>query len=160
MPGNLFRVYLSDLVRREKTAGRRVGIFQNRFYGLPYESFDQCLNFICSYSGNTEETIAAFEEAIEHQLPCVGFSSGGKSNHYVESMVFLHVDMPIPVEGFQPRMGTGYFIGAMYQVLVNQGMVPDTTDEMLRLAASLKMKLSNTKQRVRLSRRSLLVRHP
>ena len=55
-----------------------MGIFQNSFYGLPYESFDNCLNFICSYSGNTEETIAAFEEALEHHLPCVGFSSGGK----------------------------------------------------------------------------------
>jgi hypothetical protein len=78
LPGNLFRVYLSDLARRKKFTGERVGIFQNRFYGLPHESFDRCLNFICSYSGNTEETIASFEEAIENNLACVGFSSGGR----------------------------------------------------------------------------------
>ncbi|MDQ5902059.1 MAG: Bifunctional phosphoglucose/phosphomannose isomerase [Patescibacteria group bacterium] len=141
LPGNLFRVYLSDLARREKIAGQRVGIFQNRFYGLPYESFDNCLNFICSYSGNTEETIAAFEEALEHHLPCVGFSSGGKVESLCLEHHIPHVNMPIPVEGFQPRMGTGYFIGAMYQVLVNQGMVPDTTEEISRYAGALKAKL-------------------
>jgi glucose/mannose-6-phosphate isomerase len=149
LPGNLFRVYLSDLARREKIAGQRVAIFQNRFYGLPYESFDQCLNFICSYSGNTEETVAAFEEAIEHGLPCIGFSSGGKVADLCQKHALPHVKMPMPVEGFQPRMGTGYFIGAMYQVLVNQGMVPDTTEDILRSAEALKAKLPEYEERGR-----------
>lgn len=141
LPGNLFRVYLSDLARRKKSSGERVGIFQNRFYGLPHESFDRCLNFICSYSGNTEETIASFEEALKNNLPCIGFSSGGK----VEELCRLHgvpfVKMPIPSDGFQPREGTGYFFGAMYRVLINQGLVPDTRDEMLAYAAKLQEKI-------------------
>ncbi|MEK9151551.1 MAG: bifunctional phosphoglucose/phosphomannose isomerase [Patescibacteria group bacterium] len=141
LPGNLFRVYLSDLARRKKLTGKRIGIFQNRFYGLPHESYDECLNFICSYSGNTEETIASFEEALKNNLPCVGFSSGGKIETMCREHGVPYVKLPLPAEGFQPRVGTGYFIGAMYQILVNQGLVPDTTGEMLADAKKLKAKL-------------------
>ncbi len=141
LPGNLFRVYLSDLARRKKSSGERVGIFQNRFYGLPHESFDRCLNFICSYSGNTEETIASFEEALKNNLPCIGFSSGGKIEEMCLEHGVPHVKMPIPSEGFQPRVGTGYFFGAMYQVLINQGLVPDTQEEILAYAEALSEKL-------------------
>lgn len=142
LPGNLFRVYLSDVAKREKFSGKRLGIFQNRFYGLPHEAFDHCINFICSYSGNTEETIASFEEALKHNLPCIGFSSGGKIEEMCREHGIPHVKMPIPTEGFQPREGTGYFFGAMYRVLINQGLVPDTREEILSWAEALRGKVS------------------
>lgn len=147
LPGNLFRVYLSDLARRKKLTGKRIGIFQNRFYGLPHESYDECLNFICSYSGNTEETVASFEEALKNNLPCIGLSSGGKVEAMCKEHGVLHVKLPIPADGFQPRVGTGYFFGAMYQILVNQGLVPDTTEEILAYARILKAKLSEYEER-------------
>jgi glucose/mannose-6-phosphate isomerase len=124
-----------------------VAIYQNRFYRLPHESYDRCLNFICSYSGNTEETVASFEEALSHKLPAIGFSSGGKVAALCEEHGIPHVKMPIPTEGFQPRMGTGYFIGAMYQILVNQGLVPDTTAEMAETMQRLKAKLPDLEKR-------------
>lgn len=142
LPGNLFRVYLSDLAKRGKSTGKRLGIFQNRFYGLPHEAYDQCLNFICSYSGNTEETIASFEEALKHNLPCIGFSSGGKIEEMCKEHSVPFVKMPIPSEGFQPRVGTGYFFGAMYRVLINQGLVPDTREEILTGAEKLQGQIS------------------
>ena len=143
LPGNLFRVYLSDLARRQKFTGDRLGIFQNRFYGLPHESFDHCLNFICSYSGNTEETVASFEEALNNNLACIGFSSGGKIEEMCKEHGVPHVKMPIPSEGFQPRVGTGYFFGAMYRVLINQGLAADTMSEILAAAEILKSKLTD-----------------
>ncbi len=143
LPGNLFRVYLSDLAKRKKFTGKRVGIFQNRFYGLPHEAFDHCMNFICSYSGNTEETVASFEEALRNHLPCIGFSSGGKVEELCLDHGIPHVKMPIPTQGFQPREGTGYFFGAMYRVLINQGLVPDTREEILGYAAKLKEGIAN-----------------
>lgn len=147
LPGNLFRVYLGDLARRGVIPGKRIGIFQNRFYRLPHESFDDCVNFICSYSGNTEETVASFEQALEHHLPCVGFSSGGKIEAMCRENGIPHVKMPIPTDGFQPRMGTGYFIGAMYRVLVNLGMAPDTSEEISRYVQTLKGKLTDYETR-------------
>lgn len=127
LPGNLFRIYLNDLFRTEEPTRQPLPIFQNRSYGLPPEAFRDCLNFICSYSGNTEETIASFQEALEHKLPCVALSAGGKIEAIAKEHGIPHIKLPIPYENFQPRVGTGYFFGAMFQVLVNQGLVPDTT---------------------------------
>ena len=134
LPGNLFRTYLDDLFRKERPEQEPLPIHQNRSYGLPKEAYHECLNFICSYSGNTEETIESFEEALAHGLPCIGLSSGGKIEAMCQEHGIPHIKLPIPTPGFQPRVGTGYFFGALLQVLVNQGLVPDTTAALLEEA--------------------------
>ncbi|MDP2837811.1 MAG: bifunctional phosphoglucose/phosphomannose isomerase [Candidatus Moranbacteria bacterium] len=141
LPGNLFRIYLNDLFRAETPHHQPLSIYQNRSYNLPPESFHECLNFICSYSGNTEETIASFEEALQNNLPCIALSAGGKIEEMAKAHGVLHVKLPIPTPGFQPRVGTGYFFGAMFQVLVNQGLVPDMTVTIALEAARLKKAL-------------------
>ena len=139
LPGNLFRIYLGDLARRGKLIGGvRPAIYQNRYYTLPHEAYDGCLNFICSYSGNTEETIASFQEVIEKKLPCIAISAGGRIETMAKEYGVPHVKLPLPSEHFQPRMGTGYFFSVMFQILVNQGLVPDVTDEILMEAAGVK----------------------
>lgn len=139
LPGNLFRIYLGDLARRGKLIdGKRPAIFQNRFYALPHEAYDECLNFICSYSGNTEETVASFQEVIDKKLPAIALSAGGKIEAMAKEHGVSHVKLPLPSEHFQPRMGTGYFWSVMFQILVNQGLVPDVTEEILEEAAGVK----------------------
>lgn len=138
LPGNLFRVYLSELARKNDGTLPRLAIFQNRFYTLPHEAYDHCLNFICSYSGNTEETLASFEEAIQAKLPTVALSCGGKIETMAKEHGIPHIKLPIPTPNFQPRVGTGYFFGALFQVLVNQGLVQDTREELLGEAQKVK----------------------
>ncbi len=141
LPGNLFRIYLNDLFQVEQPTKQPLAVYQNRSYSLPPESFNECLNFICSYSGNTEETIASFEEALKNNLPCIALSAGGKIETMAKEYGVPHIKLPIPFENFQPRVGTGYFFGAMYQVLVNQGLVPDMTAELLAEAEALKLRM-------------------
>lgn len=141
LPGNLFRIYLQDLFRTSRPTQPPLSIYQNRFYTLPPESYQDCLNFICSYSGNTEETIAAFEEALAHRLPCIGLSSGGAIEAMCRAQDIPHIKLPMPTESFQPRVGTGYFFGALFQILVNQGLVPDMTQALLKEAEDLKEQL-------------------
>lgn len=141
LPGNLFRIYLNDLFRTEQPHDQPLSVYQNRSYTLPPESFHECLNFICSYSGNTEETIASFEEALKNNLPCIALSAGGKIEAMAKEHGVPHIKLPIPYENFQPRVGTGYFFAAMYQVLVNQGLVPDMTADLLKQAAELKAQM-------------------
>lgn len=141
LPGNLFRIYLNDLFRVERPTEQPLAVYQNRSYSLPPESFHECLNFICSYSGNTEETIASFEEAFKNKLPCIALSAGGKIETMAQEHGIPHIKLPIPFENFQPRVGTGYFFGAMYQVLVNQGLVPDMTAELLAEAEALSLRM-------------------
>lgn len=141
LPGNLFRMYLNDLFTAEHPHDQPLAVYQNRSYNLPPESFHECLNFICSYSGNTEETIASFEEALKHRLPCVGFSSGGKIEEMCMANAVPHIKLPTPTPDFQPRVGTGYFFGAMFQILVNQGMASDTTADLSKEAGILKQNM-------------------
>ena len=141
LPGNLFRMYLNDLFRTERPQEQPLSVYQNRSYSLPPESYHECLNFICSYSGNTEETVASFEEALKKNLPCIALSAGGKIEEMAKANGVPHVKLPIPYENFQPRVGTGYFFGAMLQILVNQGLVPDMTGELTKEAEVLKERI-------------------
>ena len=147
LPGNLLRVYLADLFRRFD-GKHPIAVYQNRFYGLPHEAYqDGCLNFICSYSGNTEETVAAFEEAIANRLPSVGISAGGAIHALCQRHNIPHIMLPIPFQNFQPRVGTGYFFGAIFGVLAKLGIVKDTCDELVREAEALSREMPLLEER-------------
>jgi glucose/mannose-6-phosphate isomerase len=81
------------------------------------------LNFICSHSGNTEETIASFEEALAHNLPVVGVASGGKVEEMCKAHGIPFVKLPIPFPNFQPRMATAHFVSVIHTVLKNSGII-------------------------------------
>lgn len=142
LPANLLRVYCNSLFKKNPQY-KPFEIYINRYYSLPPESYtSNTLNFIASYSGNTEETISALEEARSANIPFIGLSSGGKVEELCRKYHAPHVKLPIPHPDFQPRMGTGYFFGAMFQLLVNQGLTPDTTDELISLSNKLGEKSS------------------
>jgi glucose/mannose-6-phosphate isomerase len=84
--------------------------------------------------------VSAFEEALAHNLP-IGLSSGGKIEEMCRANNIPHIKLPLPSPHFQPRIGTGYFFSTLFQVLVNQGLVPDMTAELLQEAEDLKTAL-------------------
>lgn len=136
LPGDLLKIYLDDLYQTKKS--KRIPIYLNRFYNLPPEAYDNALNIICSYSGNTEETIASFDEALKNKLPCAGVSSGGKIEKICTDNKIPYVKLPVPYPNFQPRLGTGYFIGVLLQILSNNGLIPDTSTEILKQTKKMK----------------------
>ncbi|HUQ85901.1 MAG TPA: bifunctional phosphoglucose/phosphomannose isomerase [Candidatus Limnocylindrales bacterium] len=141
LPGNLLRIYLQDLHRQKKS--KPTAIFQNRFYSLPHESYDKCLNIISSFSGTTEEAISSFKEALENKLPCIGISSGGDIEKMCHENNIPHVKLPVPYPNFQPRTATGYFFASILQILINQNLAPDVTEEILNMSGKLKQELPN-----------------
>ena len=131
LPANLLRTYCNNLFKKH-TEYKPFTIYINRYYSLPPEAQGHnALNFIASYSGNTEETLASLEELKKLKLPFVGFSSGGKVETLCKEYGAPHIKLPIPYPNYQPRMGTGYFFGAMFQLLLNHGLVPDLTTDIL-----------------------------
>lgn len=146
LPGNLFRIYLNDLFAQNHDY-TPLPIYQNRYYNLPPEAYENSLNFIASYSGNTEETVSSFQEAHDAGLACIGFSSGGKIEQMCKEWGVPHIKLPMPHPDFQPRMGTGYLFASMFQVLVNQGLVPDTTQEIIKMASGLNDLLGEYEER-------------
>src|SRR3990167_8200179 len=136
LPANLLRTYCNSLFKTHPNY-KPFEIYINRYYSLPPESHaSNTLNFIASYSGNTEETISSLEEAHAAELAFVGFSSGGKVDELCKRYGAPHIKLPVPNPDFQPRMGTGYFFASMFQLLVNHALIPDTTLELLSLAES------------------------
>lgn len=136
LPGNILRAYIHRHHAR-RGAYPAVAIYQNRHYTLPPEAYRGCLNIICSHSGNTEETIAAFEQALAHKLPCIGISAGGAIERMCHVHGIAHVKLPIPFENFQPRMATGHFVSVIVQILVNAGKLPPRAARFGALAKEL-----------------------
>jgi glucose/mannose-6-phosphate isomerase len=125
LPANLLRIYLNDLFRNNSKANHRFGIFQNRFYSLPPEAYRDSLNIISSYSGNTEETVSAFKDALSNKLPCVGVAAGGKVAEMCKENNVPLVLMPPPEIILQPRMATACNFAALFSLLANSGMIED-----------------------------------
>lgn len=144
LPANILRIYLNSLYSDNPSQNKRFGIFQNRFYSLPYEAYNQCLNFFASYSGNTEETIASLNQAVSAKLPSVGFATGGKIAEICQQNNIPCVLLPA---GIQPRYATGYFFSTMFQVLVNAKLTEDKTKELLELAENLKTETAALEER-------------
>ncbi len=136
LPGNILRTYQNNLLT-ENNSHDILKIYQNRFYELPSESYNNCLNIICSHSGNTEETISSFKEVISSNLPCVGISAGGIIEEMCIANNIPHIKLPIPFENFQPRMATGHFFSVIVQLLINTGKLPDVTEDILKSAKKL-----------------------
>ncbi|HYM65331.1 MAG TPA: bifunctional phosphoglucose/phosphomannose isomerase [Candidatus Sulfotelmatobacter sp.] len=141
LPANLLKAYCENL-------GINLPIQINRSYSIPQNSLNKnTLNFVASYSGNTEETLSSLENLKENNLSFIGFSSGGKLEEKCKEYGMPHIKLPVPYPNYQPRMGTGYFFGSMYQVLINQGLVKDNTLELVSLSEKLKEKMNEYEQK-------------
>lgn len=143
LPANLLRTYCNSLFKTHPEY-KPFEIYINRYYSLPPQSYtSNSLNIISSYSGTTEETISSLEEAHENNLSFIGLSSGGKIEELCKKYGVSHIKLPIPYPNFQPRMGTGYFFASMFQLLVNQGLMPDTSNELLHFAKELESQMES-----------------
>jgi glucose/mannose-6-phosphate isomerase len=137
LPANLLRTYCNSLFKTHPDY-KDFEIYINRYYSLPPEAESKnALNFVSSYSGNTEETLSSMDELKKLGLPFIGVSSGGELERLCKEYNAPHIKLPIPYPNYQPRMGTGYFFGAMFQLLVNHGLVPDLTENIIADAKKL-----------------------
>ena len=77
-----------------------VPLLINRKHTLPSFVGPSTLVIICSYSGNTEETVQVFLEALKQGAPIVLISSGGMLMDFCE-----HLGLPVVrlEPGYQPR---------------------------------------------------------
>jgi len=127
LAAELVQTYLDLTLNKEKTKSP-FRIFINRTYSLPPEAYQpSCLNIISSYSGNTEETLSSFKEALKNSLPCLGMSSGGEVAKICQETKIPLVNLPV---GIQPRMGIGYGFSALLGLLAKAGKIADKSKEL------------------------------
>lgn len=109
LPGSLLKIYLRDSEENIPSA-------TNRNYNLPYWADKKTLIVCISYSGNTEETLSCFREAIEKKLPLVCITSGGEMADICSQKKIPFALVP---EGSQPRMALGFQFSALMKILNN-----------------------------------------
>jgi len=105
----------------------------NRNYQLPASKKD--LAIFSSYSGNTEECLAAYQEALKKGLVMAAVTSGGQLKELCQQNGTPLVEIP---SGLVPRMATGYIFTALYSILANSGLANDKSSEILAMAENLK----------------------
>jgi glucose/mannose-6-phosphate isomerase len=76
----------------------KLPIFVNQDYSLPGFVYSNWAVIAISYSGNTEETLAAYDEALKRDLPSFTITSGGDLLSRKQSLSRLKIP-----PGFQPR---------------------------------------------------------
>lgn len=116
-----------DLLRSLFAGMCPVPIVINRNYSIPEFVNEDTLFIAASYSGNTEETISAFEAAVEKRAMIMSISTGGKleaASKEVGAPCFS-----IPVRGIQPRCAFGYLFMPMMAFLSELGFIPDNADD-------------------------------
>ena len=104
-------------------------------YGLPEwddKDLKRSLIIASSYSGNTEETIGAFEAARQKNISVVVIATGGKLLGLARAnqMPFIQ----LPETGIQPRMAIGFSLRAMLAAIGEKELL----EEYSKLAHTLK----------------------
>jgi glucose/mannose-6-phosphate isomerase len=127
IPGDILVAYM-----RKKSM---TPVFVNKHYTLPDFADKKTLVFTISYSGNTEETIEVFREALRKGCQVVAITSGGK----IKELASLHKKPLVQVpKNKQPRAMVGYLFFSMLRMLVNYGIIKDLKKEVEGLSHFLK----------------------
>jgi glucose/mannose-6-phosphate isomerase len=103
-------------------------VFVHRDYDLPaWAKGPRILVITSSHSGNTEETLSAFQKAQENGCQILSISTGGK-------LSALSQTAGIPVWTFehhgQPRAAVGFSFGLILAALYHLGLIPDPENDL------------------------------
>jgi len=98
---------------------KKIPVFVNRNYDLPKYVKKNSLVFVVSYSGNTEETLSAYNEAKRRKATVIAITSGGRLAEKEKKNL-----IKIP-EGFQPRIALGYTFIPLLVVLSRCKLIPN-----------------------------------
>ena len=112
-----------------------IPVFIHRDYGLPKSANEKSLIVCISFSGNTEETLSAFREALDKKYKPVAISTGGKLQELAKRNNLSAVI--VPNDCLQPRFGTGYLVSALIKILDNCEITNNLSQEILKISEKL-----------------------
>lgn len=102
-------------------------IVEHRDYGLPTIDENQLkgsLVIASSYSGNTAETISAFQEALAREMPLIVIAAGGKLLELAKQHDIPFIQLP---QTSHPRFATGLSIKATLKALGEEAILNDVS---------------------------------
>jgi glucose/mannose-6-phosphate isomerase len=127
--GDLLRSYLADEAR--------IPLLVNRHYFLPEFVRKDSLVIVSSYSGNTEETIAAYHDALWRRARIICISSNGE----IEKIAQRHKNAIIKIpKGLPPRAALGYSFFPLLVTLIRAGIIRERTRDLRETIGLLREK--------------------
>jgi len=126
----------ADLLAVYCAALAPIPVFVHRDYGLPlFARGEETLVICSSHSGNTEETLDAFEAARNAGCRIVAVSTGGElagraREHDIPLWTFEHSG--------QPRAAVGFSFGLLLAIFQRLGWIPDQKEALEDALASMK----------------------
>jgi glucose/mannose-6-phosphate isomerase len=103
----------------------------NKDYFLPAFVSRKSLVIVCSYSGNTEETLTAMRQAIKKRATVVCVTSGGAVADLAKQK---HLDCILVPAGMPPRSCLGYSLVQLLFVLHYFGLMGNSFEREIRRA--------------------------
>tara|TARA_Y100000766_G_scaffold271825_1_gene271055 strand:- start:75 stop:1079 length:1005 start_codon:yes stop_codon:yes gene_type:complete len=97
-----------------------IPIYVVRDYSIPNWVDEKTFIIVSSYSGNTEETLSAYNQCIEKKCFSIAISTGGKLTQIAKDRKIGVIKLP---EGFQPRAAVGYSIAILLLLFVEIGLI-------------------------------------
>lgn len=109
----------------------------NRNYELPPYVNENTLVIASSYSGNTEETLSALNQALEKKCQIVCVTTGGKMEEIAKKN-----NLPVGklLKGYQPRFALWINFFTVVNVLNSLKLVPEQTENVKQAIELLKRK--------------------
>ena len=129
LPADVLRTYMPVM---------DIPLIVSRNYNLPFEANENSLVVCITFSGNTEETLSCFNEALHMRCKIACITSGGRLKELCEENNVPMVLVPKGPEGFQPRYALGYMFAAFVKLLSNSGVIPPRDSELHEMARTLK----------------------
>ena len=133
-----------DLVADLGAVQSSVPILVVRDLQLPFNLTERTLFLACSYSGNTEETLALLDQARKSGARIIAVSGGGALAAQAEQQQVPLLTIDVSVE---PRSAIGYNLMLLLGVLERLGLLLGET-EVDRTVQSLRQKISTLKEDV------------
>lgn len=109
-----------DIIRTLAAGRAQLPVVVNRDYNLPYFVNENTLFAAVSYSGNTEETLSAYQQAREKGAVIVCLTSGGKLAQWAANDGYAVIKVP---GDLVPRAATGYLLAPLALFLEEIGLL-------------------------------------
>ena len=127
--GDLLRSYLAEELQ--------IPFLVNRSYSLPGWVDRNSLVVVSSYSGNTEETLASYRDAIRRKASVLCITTGGEAERLARK--YGHSCIKVP-PGLQPRAALGYSFFPLLLALSRMGFIKPRPADITETVGALKKK--------------------
>jgi glucose/mannose-6-phosphate isomerase len=123
-----------DLIHSVYNETLSVPMFVNRGYQIPGFVNSKTLFIASSYSGNTEETLSATEQAVEKGARIICITSGGQLEQIAQKNGYPRFQL---IPGYPPRAALGFGLGVLFHIFRRLGIGEISRQDIDRAALML-----------------------